>query len=237
VSEPRAVRDGERDLPGLLDWGDELLEATVRAEGGHGRSRSGGRRRPARRGAIVALTTVAVLLVPGAVVTLRSIWDDPVARTDPGVPRAATPAVRLVDGRTGDVVWRIGGWNAGGGQVCLRTEAWRGGRRAMVASGCATPRTAAQLTTLPAGPGDLTLVAGTTATAVRAVSVRPPAGAPVRVDTVAVPAERLRRSGLTGAARIYVAVFPRGVADATRAPGVTAFGAGGETLGAIGPGA
>jgi hypothetical protein len=226
VTERRAVRDGERDLPGLLDWGDELLEATVRAEGRHGRARGGGRRRPARRGAILALTTAAILLVPGAVVATRSIWDDP------GVPLAATSAVRLVDGRTGDVAWRIGGWTAGGGRVCLRTEAWRGGRRAIVASGCDAPRTAAaRLTALRAGPGDLTLVAGTTAAAVRAVRVRPPAGAPVRVGTVAVPAERLRRSGLTRAARIYVAVFPRGFADATRAPRVTALDAAGETLG------
>ena len=227
MTEPRAVRDGGRDLPGLLDWGDELLEATLRAEHerpGHDDPRR--RRRPRRR-AIPVLAMVAALLVPGAVVATRSLRDDPVA---------STPAVRLLDGRTGDVVWHIGGWNAGGRQVCLRTEAWRAGERALVASGCGAPRTGARLTTLVSGSEHLTLIAGTTATEVLAVRVRPPAGPALRVGTIAVPAERLRRSGLIDTPRVYVAVVPRGFASATRALGVTALGARGEPLGMIADG-
>lgn len=223
----RAVRDGERDLPGLLDWGDELLEATLRAEHERPARDDTRRRRRRRRRAIPVLTVAAMLLVSGAVAATRGNRDDPVA---------STPVVRLLDGRTGDVVWRIGGWSAGGGQLCLRTEAWRAGQRSSVASGCGAPRTGARLTTLVSGSEDLTLIAGTAATAVPAVRVRPPAGAATRVATVAVPAERLRRGGLTDAARIYVAVFPRGFAGAARAPAVTALGARGQPLGAIGGG-
>lgn len=236
MTERPAVRDGERELPGLLDWGDELFEATLRAErGGAGRG-VGGRWRTRRRAAMVLVATSAVLVVPGAVVATRSVWDDPVGPTDPAAPVPSTPAVRLVDGRTGDVAWRIGGWNAGGGLVCLRTEAWRGAERAIEATNCDRPKTGARLTVSMGAAGGLTLIVGTAAPAVQAVGVRPPAGDAVRVATVAVPAVRLRRSGLTGAARIYVAVIPRRFTGAPRAPAVTAFGAGGEELGAIGAG-
>jgi hypothetical protein len=237
VSERRAVRDDERDLPGLLDWGDELLEATLRAERVGDARGAGGRWRTRRRAILVLAVTSAALVVPGAVVATHSIWDDPVGPTDPAAPVPSTPAVRLVDGRSGDVAWRIGGWNAGGGLVCLRTEAWRGSERAMEASNCDTPKTDAKLTVSLAAAGGLTLIVGTAAPAVQAVGVRPPAGDAVRVATLAVAAERLRRSGLNDAARVYVAVIPRRFTDSARAPAVTAFGAGGEQLGAIGPAA
>jgi hypothetical protein len=44
VTEHPGLRDRERDLPGLLGWGDELYEATLRAERRPDRDR-----RPARR--------------------------------------------------------------------------------------------------------------------------------------------------------------------------------------------
>lgn len=237
MTERPAVHDDERDLPGLIGWGDTLLEATERAErAGGADDRRARRRRFRRRRAIPLLAAIGVLVVPGAVVATRSIWDDPVTAVDPAAPRASTPAIRLVEGRTGDVSWRIGGWNAGGGRVCLRTEAWRGSVRAMVGSTCAVPSTPARLIALRTGPGQLTLIVGTTAPEVRTVRVTPPVGDAVRVAAVAVPAESLRRSGLADAARIYVAVFARGFETATRAPAIEAFGAGDELLGAIGGG-
>jgi hypothetical protein len=216
-------------LPGLVEWGDELFEATLRAEQPR-------RRRRARR-AIPVLAVVGVFVIPGAVVATQSIWDDPVQRVVPRAPAASSPAVRLVEGQAGDVAWRVGGWNAGGGRVCLRTEAFRAGRRATAAStNCAVPRTGARLTAFVAGTANLSLITGTAAANVQSVTVRPPVGAPVRVATRAVGAENLRRSGIVGAARIYVAVFPRGFGSSVRAPAITAFDAGGARLGALGGG-
>jgi hypothetical protein len=226
VTETPGLRDP--DLPGLVEWGDELFEATLRAEQPR-------RRRTARR-AIPILAVVGVFVIPGAVVATQSIWDDPVQRVVPRAPSASTPAVRLVDGQAGDVAWRVGGWNAGGGRVCLRTEAFRAGRRATAASNCAVPRTGARLTAFVVGTANLSLITGTAAAQVRSVTVRPPVGTPIKVATHAVGAENLRRSGITGAARVYVAVFPRGFGDSVRAPAVTAFGADGARLGALGGG-
>jgi hypothetical protein len=238
VSEQPGLRDRERDLPGLLGWGDELYEATLRAEQRperRGRGGAGRRRRVPRRLAGV-LALLALLLVPGAVAT-RSIWDDPVQRVGPRSPASASPAVRLAEGSAGDVRWRLGGWNASGGKVCLRTEAFRGGARVAVGSGCGVPQTRGRLTAFLAGAGGVSLVAGTAAPGARTVVVRPPAGSPVRVATVAVAAESLRRSGIAQAARVYVAVFPRGFGAALRAPAVRAYGDDGALIGATGPGA
>jgi hypothetical protein len=223
-------RDRDRDLPGLLEWGDVLLEATGRAEAV--RAGAPGRRRRwlAPRRAIPALAAVFALLVPGAVVATRSIWDDPIARVGPRAPAPSSPAVRLVVGATGDVRWRIGGWNASGGRICLRTEAFRGGRPALVSQACLTPQTAARLTMSVGTTDTLSLVVGTTSTAVASVRVAPPAGQPVRVAARALPAGVLRRSGLRDAARVYVAVFPRGFQQLERPPLVTGYDARGHAL-------
>jgi hypothetical protein len=230
VTERPAVseHDNDHQLPGLIDWGDALLDATTRAE----QDRVGRRRRRRRRRAIPALAAVGVLAVPGAVVATRSIWDDPVApvtlKEDP-----SSPAIRLADGRSGDAVWQVGGWNSGE-RVCLRTEVRRGAGRPSTVTGCGTPAGRAALTLMPVVPGTPTVIAGTTSDAVDAVRVTPPAGAAQRVATVAIPAENLRRSGLKRATRIYVAVFPQGFASATTPPVVEAFDAGGAEVGGLG---
>ncbi|HET6509304.1 MAG TPA: hypothetical protein VFG42_21080 [Baekduia sp.] len=229
TNRPAVSDDHGPDLPGLIDWGDELLSATARVE--HERAARSRSRR--RRRTIPVLAAIGVLLVPGAVVATRSIWDDPVGEVGPEAQLASTPAVRLVDGRVGDVLWRIGGWNDGG-RVCLHTEAWRGSRRVLNGTNCDTPRTAAKLTTMLSDPGGLAVVAGTAAADVTAVRVRPPKGNVTRVDTVAVPAENLRRSGLTDAARVYVALFPEGFDGASAPPTVEGFGADGALLGVVG---
>jgi hypothetical protein len=221
--------DHGHDLPGLLDWGDELLSATARAEEERAaRSRSRWRRR-----AIPVLAALGVLVVPGAVVATRSIWDDPIGAVGPEARTASTPAVRLVDGRIGDMLWRLGGWNSGS-RVCLRMEAWRGARRVLSGTGCDTPRTRAQLTVLLTAPNDIAVVSGTAGPDVAAVRVRPPKGEAVRVATVAVPAENLRRSGLSDAARVYVAMFPQDFGDVSAAPVVEAFGTDGRALATLG---
>jgi hypothetical protein len=226
---PAVSDDHGHDLPGLINWGDELLSATARAEDERaGRSRSRWRRR-----AIPALAAIGVLLVPGAVVATRSIWDDPIGAVGPEARTASTPAVRLVDGRAGDVLWRIAGWNSGG-RVCLRTEAWRGNRRVLSGTGCDTPRTAAKLTVMLSNPGGVAVVAGTAGTDVATVRVTTPRGDVTRVATVLVPAENLRRSGLTGATRVYVALFPQGFGDVPSPPVVEAFGADDHALATLG---
>lgn len=226
---PGVSDDHGHDLPGLIDWGDELLSATARAEEERvARSRSRRRRR-----AIPALAALGVLLVPGAVVATRSIWDDPIGEVGPEARSASTPAVRLVDGRIGDVLWRIGGWNSGE-RVCLRMEAWRGARRVLNGTGCDTPRTAAQLTALLSAPNDIAVVAGTTGPDVSAVRVQSPKGDAVEVNTVAVPAENLRRSGLSQTSHVYVAMFPQGFGDVPSAPVVEAFGTDGRFLARLG---
>jgi hypothetical protein len=230
VTERPGVRaDHGHDLPGLIDWGDELLSATARAEEERAaRSRSRWRRR-----AIPVLAAVGVLIVPGAVVATRSIWDDPIEAVSPAAGTASTPAVRLLDGRAGDILWRVAGWNADG-RVCLRTEAWRGSRRVLTGTGCETPRTAAKLTAMLSDPGGLAVVAGTAGADVATVRVTTPQGDVTRVDTVLVPAENLRRSGLTGATRLYVALFPQGFGDVPSPPVVEAFAADGRALATLG---
>lgn len=223
---PGVADDHGHDLPGLLGWGDELLSATARAE----EERAA---RSRRRRAIPVLAALGVLLVPGAVVATRSIWDDPIGEVGPEAHTASTPAVRLVEGRAGDVLWRLGGWNSRG-RVCLRMEAWRGSTRVLSGTGCDKPRTAAQLTVLLASPDRTALVAGTTGPDVAAVRVRSPKGA-ARVSTVAVPAENLRRSGLSNVARVYVAVFPQGYGDVLSPPVVEAFASDGRSLATFGP--
>jgi hypothetical protein len=226
---PGVSDDHGHDLPGLLDWGDELLSATARAE----EERAARSRTRWRRRTIPVLAALGVLLVPGAVVATRSIWDDPIGTVDPEAGTAATPAVRLVDGHAGDVFWRLGGWNSGD-RVCLRVEAWRGARRVLTGTGCDTPRTTAKLTVLLTAPEDTAVVVGTTGAEVAAVRVRSPAGDAVRVATVAVPAENLRRSGLSDAARVYVALFPHGFGSVPSAPAVEALGSDGRSLAVLG---
>lgn len=221
--------DHGHDLPGLIDWGDELLSATARAE----QERAARTRSRWRRRAIPVLAALGVLLVPGAVVATRSIWDDPIGAVDPGAQTASTPAVRLVDGHSGDVFWRVAGYNEHG-RVCLRTEVWRGSRRVMSTTGCDTPHTTAKLTTALSDPGELAVVTGTAASDVAAVRVTPSTGDAVRVATVAVPAENLRRSGLTDAPRVYVALFPTGLGDVPTAPVIEAFAADGRSLATFG---
>lgn len=230
MTERPGVGDGHGpDLPGLIDWGDQLLTATAREE----EERAARSRNRWRRRGIPVLAALGVLLVPGAVVATRSIWDDPIGAVGPEAPAATTPAVRLVDGRSGDVFFRVGGWNSGG-RVCLRTEAWRGAQRVLSATGCDVPHTGAKVTVLLSDPGGLALVAGTAARDVAAVRVRPPKGDATRVDTIAVPPENLRRSGLTDAARVYVALFPAGFDGVTRPPSVDAFASDGRLLGTVG---
>lgn len=221
--------DHGHDLPGLIDWGDELLSATARVE----QERAARSRTRWRRRAIPVLAALGVLLVPGAVVATRSIWDDPIGTVGPEAQSATTPAVRLVDGHAGDVFWRVAGYNQGG-RVCLRTEAWRGSRRVLTGTGCDTPHTTAKLTSMLSDPGGLAVVAGTAAADVATVRVRPPQGEAARVATVAVPAENLRRSGLTEAARVYVALFPNGFGDVPAPAVVEAFAADGRPLATLG---
>lgn len=221
--------DHGHDLPGLIDWGDELLSATARAE----QERADRSRTRWRRRAIPVLAALGVLLVPGAVVATRSIWDDPIGTVGPGARSASTPAVRLVDGRAGDVLWRIAGWNSGD-RVCLRTEAWRGAQRVLNATGCDTPRTTAKLTAMLSDPGGLAVVTGTAASDVATVRVQTPRGDVTRVPTVVVPAENLRRSGLSDAPRVYVALFPQGFGDVPAPPVVEAFAADGRSLATLG---
>jgi hypothetical protein len=230
VTERPAVSDDHGpDLPGLIDWGDQLLSATAREE----EARATRSRRRWRRRTVPALAAVGVLLVPGAVVATRTIWDDPIGTVGPQGSSASTPAVRLVDGRAGDVFWRIAGWNSGD-RVCLRTELWRGSRRVLSGTGCDTPRTTAKLTAMLSDPGGLAVVAGTAATDVATVRVQTPRGDTTRVATVAVPAENLRRSGLDGVPRVYVALFPQGFGDVPAPPVVEAFDANGRSLATLG---
>jgi hypothetical protein len=113
-------------------------------------------------------------------------------------------------------------------------EAWRGARRVLSGTGCDAPRTAAKLTALLSAPNDIAVVAGTAAADVAAVRVRSPKGDVVRVDTVAVPSENLRRSGLTSAPRVYVAMFPQGFGDVPAAPVVEALATDGRSIAALG---
>jgi hypothetical protein len=221
VSDRPGLREPEPEhgLPSLLDWGDALYEATLRAE----HSRRERRRRVSGR-LIGVLVLVGVLAVPGAVVATRSILSAPASRG----PALTSPAVRLVEGSAGDVRWRVRGWNAGAGRICLRVAAYRGVQRVLASEACPQERTAARLTmTLATGP-TVTLVVGTAAAGVERVRVAPAAGAPLDVPAQRLAADVLRRSRL-GDARVYVAVFPHG-AGSGRLPRLTAYDAGGRAL-------
>lgn len=227
MTERPAVSDHDHELPGLIDWGDSLLDATMRAE----QDRADRRRRRWRRRAIPALAAIGVLAVPGAVVATRSIWDDPVAPITPAED-PSTPSLRLAEDHVGDVFWQVSGWNSGG-RVCLRTVVRRGDGRPVTATGCGAPG-AAGLTLMPVIQGSPAVIAGTTSDAVTAVRVTPPAGAAVRVRTVTIPAENLRRSRLEGATRIYVALFPEGLDSGPTPPLVEALDADGARVGQLG---
>jgi hypothetical protein len=227
VTERPSVSDHDPELPGLIDWGDSLLDATMRAE----QERAARRRRNWRRRAIPALAAIGVLAVPGAVVATRSIWDDPVAPVTP-TEDPSTPSIRLAEDRVGDVFWQVGGWNSRG-RVCLRTVVRRGSGSPVAATGCGTPG-AAGLTMMPVIQGSPAVIAGTTTDAVATVRVTPPAGDAVRVRTVTIPATNLRRSHLQGATRIYVALFPEGFGSATAPPVVEGFDADGAPVGQLG---
>jgi hypothetical protein len=218
-----------RDLPGLRQWGDELRAATSRAE--EQRARPGIRRRrlPVRRLG-VALAAM-FLLVPGAVAT-RSIWDNPVERVAPLAPQPSSPAVRLVEGRTGDLQWRVGGYDGDGAERCLQIDAVAGGSQTRAS--CSLPQTPAQLTALSAERAHVGFVLGTTSPDVSAVEVVVPGGRRVRVTTTAISADVRRRSGMHGDFRVYVAPFPGGV-DPVGPPQVTAFASDGRALGSVGP--
>jgi hypothetical protein len=214
-----------RDLPGLRQWGDELREATGRAEDERRRAR-GRRRWPVRR---LGVAVVAMfVLVPGAVAT-RSIWDNPVQRVAPLAPQPATPAVRLTAGRSSDVTWRLGGYDGPAGQRCLQFDTTQGGRTAG-RHGCAEPRTRAGLTLATAGAEGIGFVFGTAADGVRSVEVAVAGGRRVRVATVGVSPEAVRRSGMRGTFRAFVAPF-RGGFPTTGPPTVVGYDAAGRTVG------
>lgn len=85
MSERPAVseHDSDHELPGLIDWGDALLDATTRAE----QDRLVRRRRHRRRRALSALAAIGVLAVPGAVLATRALWHDGGA----AAPKTAQP--------------------------------------------------------------------------------------------------------------------------------------------------
>jgi hypothetical protein len=217
-----------RDLPGLRQWGDELRAATSRAEEQRDRPRT--RRRIPLRRLGVALAAM-FLLVPGAVAT-RSIWDNPVERVAPLAPQPSTPAVRLAEGRTSDVAWRVGGYDGDGGQRCLQLdEETTTTRRPQ--GGCGLAQTPAHLTVAIATLSDIRFVIGTVATEVASVEVVVAGGRRVRVDTTDVPDEVRRRAGMRGAFRVYVAPFAGGFAERPP-PGVSAYDADGRVVGSVG---
>jgi hypothetical protein len=217
-----------QDLPGLLEWGDELREATGRAEEQRDGARR--RRRPPVRRLGIALAGM-FLLVPGAVAT-RSIWDEPVQRVAPLAPTPSTPAVRLAEGQSNGVAWRVGGYDAPQGRRCLQLEVI-GGARSRGIRGCAPPLTRAAITLLTAAGRRAGFVYGTVAVGARSVEVVVSDGRRVRVGTAGISAETLRRSGMRGAFRVFVAPFDGGLPTA-RQPQVTAYDAGGRELGSVG---
>jgi hypothetical protein len=172
------------------------------------------------------------VLAPGAVAT-RSIWDDPVQSGAPLAPRPSTPAVRLAAGTSEDVTWRLGGYDAPRGRRCLQFDTSRDGQ-ADAGHGCAAPRTAAGLTVQTAGAGNVGFVYGTAAAGVRSVAVVVPGGRQVRVSTVAIAPEVMRRSGMRGTFGVFVAPF-RGGVPTTGPPTATGYDAGGRVVGRRGP--
>jgi hypothetical protein len=217
-----------RDLPGLREWGDELREATSRAEDERVAARRR-RRLPVRRLGI-ALAAM-FLLVPGAVAT-RSIWDNPVQRVAPLGPVPSTPTVRLAQGESFGVAWRLAGYQGSGPQRCLRFDVVRSAVAGGEVAGCSAPKTPARLTVqVSAFPG-VGFVYGTTTASVRNVDVVVPGGRRVRVATAAVAPEVLRRSRMRGAFRVYVAAFAEGLST-RHAPDVTGLDATGRTVGSL----
>jgi hypothetical protein len=221
-----------QDLPSLAEWGDRLRDATERLEAEDAapapQRRRRGRLPAGRLGIAVA---AAFVLVPGAVAT-RSIWDDPVQRVDPARPDAATPGVRLVEGRTGVLQWRVGGYDAASGQRCLTLETFRGAGHS-TARGCSLPETAARIASgsyVVAGVG---FVYGAVDSAVRTVEVTVRHGRRARVATTAVAPDVLRRSRMRGGFRMFVATF-RGGFDPTAPPAIVATDAAGHTVGRVG---
>jgi len=212
------------DLPSLRQWGEELREATSRAEAEREQSRRRRRLPMGRLGIAVAAT---FLLVPAAVGT-RSIWDDPVQRVAPLAPQPTTPAARLAAGNSHGVTWRLGGYDSTGEQRCLQfdtaTDSGQGLR------GCASPRTAAGLTLMTARRQGVGFVFGTAATTVRSVQVVVPGGGSVRVATIPVAPDVVRRSGMRGTFRTFVAPFPGGFAT-TGPPAVIGYDAAGRVVG------
>jgi hypothetical protein len=218
------VSDQSRgELPGLLAWGDELYAATALAERPPRR-----RRRPLVRRAELAVALV-LLLVPGALAT-RGIWGDLAQRVDPGAPAASPSPARLAEGTSGDVRWRLDGYGAGRGQICTRLEAFRGARSIASGTACARPQARGGLSVMLVPAAGATFVAGTTGASVRSVAIAAGTADRLRVATLALSAETLRRGRLRGAARVYVAVFPRELSRRPGAPRVTGYGAGGRVV-------
>jgi hypothetical protein len=217
-----------RDLPGLCQWGDELREATSRVEEERGRRRQ-------RRGLPVGRLGIAVaatfLLVPGAVAT-RSIWDDPVQRVAPLSPAPSTPAVRLAQGHDAGLTWRVGGYEGGAAQRCLRFEVLHAGAAPGQIAGCPTPRTRAGITVQISNLPGVGFVFGTTASTVTSVDIVVGGGGRVRVATASVPSDVVRRSRMRGAFRVFVATFRNGVSTA-QMPEVTGRDAGGRVVGRV----
>jgi hypothetical protein len=214
------------DLPGLSQWGDDLREATRRAEEQRARRRW---HVPARRLG-VALAAM-FLVVPGAVAT-RSIWDDPVEKVAPTGPGPQTPTVRLRQGSNGGVVWRIGGYDGPGAKRCLRFDALRSPVGAVKSTGCAAPETAAGLTVQVSTFATVAFVFGTTAESVDSVDVALHDGRHLRVPTTGIAPEVLRRSRLRPGIRIYVAAVAGGFST-QHAPRVSGRDAAGRTVGSL----
>ncbi|HEY4096026.1 MAG TPA: hypothetical protein VGM33_10965 [Baekduia sp.] len=216
------------DLPSLRQWGDDLRVATGRAEQEQQRRRARRRRLPIRR---LGVAVVAMfVLVPGAVAT-RSIWNDPVQRVAPLEPRGSTPAVRLAEGRTDGVSWRLGGYDAGPGQRCVQFDTL-GDARPFSARGCTEPLTPAGITFLTAPTGRVGFVYGTVSADVRSIAITVAGGRRVQVGTTAVSPEVVRRSRI-GAFRVFVATFSGGYSTSAE-PQITAYDGAGNAIGALG---
>lgn len=213
------------ELPSLLEWGDELREATDRMEQERRRRR---RRMPVRRLG-VALAAM-FLLVPGAVAT-RSIWNDPITQVDPSRPSASTSDVRLVEGHTAGVRWRVGGFDAAGGRRCLQMDTYKGAGHSS-GRGCSLPLSRARISFGAVNQHGLGFVFGTVAPDVRSVEVAVPGGRRVRVATTAVAPDVLRRSRMRGPFRMFVATFTRGF-DPSLPPTIAAYDGSGATLGQL----
>jgi hypothetical protein len=170
------------------------------------------------------------LLVPGAVATL-SIWDDPVQRT-PLSPAPSTPAVRLAQGQDAGLTWRVGGYEGGTAQRCLRFQVLRAGAAPGEIAGCPTPRTRAGLTVQISNLPGVGFVFGTTASTVTSVDIVVGDGRRVRVATARVPSDVVRRSRMRGAFRVFVAPFRNGVSTG-QMPEVTGRDAGGRVIGRV----